>query len=116
MASRETAPSSGLGGGETDEGTILVVLQYKYFWTLNSTTVQRGKAMAGKYLPVMFGLGIRVFDETTSEIDISASGDSESLSLRVEEPFDQKWYNLNQGMQICAILLTCGPACVASTD
>lgn len=72
--------------------------------------------MAGKYLLVMFGLEIRVFDKTTCEIDVPASG--ESLSLQDEQSFDQKWYNSRQleEMQICEILLTCGPACVARTD
>jgi hypothetical protein len=63
----------------------------------------------------MFGLEIRVFDKTTREIDVPASGGS--LSLQDEQSFDQKWYNLRQGMQIYAMLLTCGPACVvARTD
>jgi hypothetical protein len=72
--------------------------------------------MAGKYLLVMLELEIRVrvFDKTSCEIDIPASG--ESLSLQDEQSYDQKWYNLRQGMQICAMLLTCDPACVARTD
>jgi hypothetical protein len=37
----------------------------------------------------MFGFEIRVFGETTCEIDTTG----ESLSLQVEESLDQKWYN-----------------------